>query len=54
LKFIVLSQAIIAENTVINKKNKKLLYDGSWSSSLTDSINNGKPDNESLDISRRL
>ena len=46
--------AIIAENTIINKKNKKLFYDGFWSSSLTDSINNGKPDNESLDISRRL
>ncbi len=46
--------AIITENTIYNKKNKKLFFDGFWSSSLTDSINNGKPDNESLDISRRL
>jgi len=46
--------AIIVENTIITKKNQKLFYDGFWSSSLTDSINNGRPDNESLDISRRL
>ena len=46
--------AIIAENTSYYKKNKKLFFDGFWSSSLTDSLNNGKPDNESLDISRRL
>ena len=42
--------AIIVENTTCHKKNKKLFFDGFWSSSLTDSINNGKPDNESLDI----
>jgi len=46
--------AIIAENTIFSKKKQRLFYDGFWSSSLTDSINNGKPDNESLDISRRL
>ena len=46
--------AIIAENTILTKKKQRLFYDGFWSSSLTDSINNGKPDNESLDISRRL
>jgi phosphoenolpyruvate phosphomutase / 2-hydroxyethylphosphonate cytidylyltransferase len=46
--------AIISENAIYKKLNKKLFYDGFWSSSLTDSINNGKPDNESLDISKRL
>lgn len=46
--------AIIAENTIYKKSNKISFYDGFWSSSLTDSINNGKPDNESLDISKRL
>ncbi len=46
--------AIIAENTNYKNSNKNIFYDGFWSSSLTDSINNGKPDNESLDISKRL
>ena len=45
---------IIAENAIYKKKKLINFYDGFWSSSLTDSINNGKPDNESLDISRRL
>ena len=46
--------AIIAENTYLEKKGKKLGFDGFWSSSLTDSTMMGKPDNESLDISMRL
>ena len=47
--------ALIAENTIYREKHGELSeFDGFWSSSLTDSINNGKPDNESLDISRRL
>jgi phosphoenolpyruvate phosphomutase len=44
---------IVIENTVFNNK-RKYFYDGFWSSSLTDSINHGRPDNESLDISKRL
>ena len=46
--------AIIAENTYLEKKGKRLGFDGFWSSSLTDSTMMGKPDNESLDISMRL
>jgi len=46
--------AIIVENANYYKKNRNFFFDGFWSSSLTDSINNGRPDNESLDISRRL
>ena len=46
--------AIIGENTFIEKKGKKIGFDGFWSSSLTDSTVVGKPDNESLDFSQRL
>ena len=46
--------AIIGENTLIEKKGKKIGFDGFWSSSLTDSTVVGKPDNESLDFSQRL
>ena len=46
--------AIIAEKTFIKKNKINSFYDGFWSSSLTDSINNGRPDNESLEISKRL
>lgn len=46
--------AIIAENTYLEKKGRRLGFDGFWSSSLTDSTMMGKPDNESLDISMRL
>lgn len=46
--------ALIAENTYIEKKGKKIGFDGFWSSSLTDSTSMGKPDNESLDFSKRL
>ena len=46
--------AIIGENTIIEKKGKKIGFDGFWSSSLTDSTVVGKPDNESLDFSQRL
>lgn len=46
--------AIICEKTIIKKSKENAFFDGFWSSSLTDSINNGKPDNESLDISKRL
>ena len=35
--------AIIAENTYLEKKGKRLGFDGFWSSSLTDSTMMGKP-----------
>ena len=46
--------AIIGENTLIEKKGKKIGFDGFCSSSLTDSTVVGKPENESLDFSQRL
>jgi phosphoenolpyruvate phosphomutase / 2-hydroxyethylphosphonate cytidylyltransferase len=46
--------ALIAENTFLEKKNKRLEFDGFWSSSLTDSTLKGKPDIEVLDIRGRL
>lgn len=46
--------ALIAENLEVNKKEKKLSFDGFWSSSLTDSTSMGKPDNEYVDNSLRL
>ena len=46
--------AIIAENTYLERKGKKIGFDGFWSSSLTDSTAMGKPDNESLANSERL
>lgn len=45
---------MIVEQLVVAKKKQRLIFDGFWSSSLTDSINLGKPDNESLDIHQRL
>ena len=47
--------AIIAEKTKIIKKTRIISeFDGFWSSSLTDSTCNGKPDTESLDMSSRI
>jgi phosphoenolpyruvate phosphomutase / 2-hydroxyethylphosphonate cytidylyltransferase len=46
--------AMIAEKISYKKKDKTESFDGFWSSSLTDSTNLCKPDNESLDISERL
>ena len=46
--------AIIGENVFIEKKGKRIEFDGFWSSSLTDSTLLGKPDNESVEISQRL
>ncbi len=45
---------LIIENTnvVSNKSYKE--FDGMWSSSLTDSITRGKPDNQSVDYSSRI
>ena len=46
--------ALVGEKTFEKKKGKISIFDGFWSSSLTDSTVMGKPDNESLDFSQRL
>ena len=47
--------AIIAEKaSIITSDGRQREFDGFWSSSLTDSTEMGKPDNEALDISKRL
>ena len=46
--------ALIAENIYLKDKNFIKEFDGFWSSSLTDSTSQGKPDTESLDLSSRL
>ncbi len=45
---------LIIENLNINQNNKFYEFDGMWSSSLTDSVSRGKPDNQSVDISTRI
>lgn len=45
---------LIIEKLSIIKKNEFLEFDGMWSSSLTDSILRGKPDNQSVDYSTRI
>ena len=45
---------LIIENLNILKKNRKVEFDGMWSSSLTDSATKGKPDNSSVDFSSRI
>ena len=45
---------LIIENINLKIKNKYFEFDGIWSSSLTDSVSRGKPDNQSVDISTRL
>ena len=44
---------LIVENTNLYKKNKLKEFDGMWSSSLTDSVVRGMPDNQSVDYSTR-
>ena len=46
--------ALILENLIINNDGKVKQFDGFWSSSLTDSTSQGKPDIEALDINIRL
>ena len=46
--------ALILENISINKNDKLIQFDGFWSSSLTDSTSQGKPDIEVLEIHNRL
>ncbi|MEZ4856044.1 MAG: phosphoenolpyruvate mutase [Gelidibacter sp.] len=45
---------LIIENLSIQKNDEWLEFDGMWSSSLTDSTVKGKPDIETVDITRRL
>ena len=45
---------LIIENLNIMKNNKFYEFDGMWSSSLTDSLTRGKPDNQSVDYSTRM
>ena len=46
--------ALILENLTVNQKGKLEQFDGFWSSSLTDSTSQGKPDIEALEINNRL
>ena len=45
---------LIIENLNILKKNRKVEFDGMWSSSLTDSATKGMPDNSSVSFSSRI
>ena len=45
---------LIIENLEIQKGDKREVFDGMWSSSLTDSTSKGKPDNEAVDLTTRL
>ena len=45
---------LIIENTGLYDKKKFREFDGMWSSSLTDSLSRGKPDNQSVDYSARI
>ena len=46
--------ALIIENLQLSENDIIREFDGFWSSSLTDSTSQGKPDTESLDLSARL
>lgn len=46
--------ALILENLSVSKDEKNHQFDGFWSSSLTDSTSQGKPDIEALEINNRL
>ena len=45
---------LIVENLNYVKNSQSLEFDGMWSSSLTDSLTKGKPDNQSVDYSSRI
>ena len=45
---------LIIENLEIQKGDKREVFDGLWSSSLTDSTSKGKPDIEAVDLTTRL
>lgn len=46
--------ALIAENTIEERREKRVFFDGFWSSSLTDSTAKGKPDIEAVDVTSRI
>jgi phosphoenolpyruvate phosphomutase / 2-hydroxyethylphosphonate cytidylyltransferase len=46
--------ALIAENTVVERNDENVSFDGVWSSSLTDSTAKGKPDIEAIDMTSRI
>lgn len=45
---------LIIENLNLKEKGQFLEFDGMWSSSLTDSLTKGKPDNQAVDYSSRI
>ncbi len=45
---------LIIENVEIQKGDTRKVFDGMWSSSLTDSTSKGKPDIEAVDLTTRL
>ncbi|WP_347146388.1 phosphoenolpyruvate mutase [Parabacteroides goldsteinii] len=45
---------LIIENIEVQKGDKREVFDGMWSSSLTDSTSKGKPDIEAVDLTTRL
>lgn len=45
---------LIIENVEIQKGDKREVFDGMWSSSLTDSTSKGKPDIEAVDLTTRM
>tara|TARA_B100000787_G_scaffold167000_1_gene153045 strand:+ start:71 stop:1366 length:1296 start_codon:yes stop_codon:yes gene_type:complete len=45
---------LIIENLTLAKKNKNEIFDAMWSSSLTESLIRGKPDNQSVELSTRI
>ncbi len=45
---------LIVENLKLVEKNKNIEFDGMWSSSLTESLIRGKPDNQSVELSTRI
>jgi len=46
--------ALIAEDIEVMRKGKPVSFDGTWSSSLTDSTAKGKPDIEAIDMTSRI
>lgn len=46
--------SLLVENLKTNKNNQIVEFDGMWGSSLTDSTNRGKPDNEAVDFTTRM
>ena len=45
---------LIIENVEVQKGDRREVFDGMWSSSLTDSTSKGKPDIEAVDLTTRL